>query len=393
MKRSDNMDFSKNNIQSLYRLINKTDNISAKRAALHKMCDKCDFSSLMDKYNGDVDTLNMIKYIKKEYDDMIVASKSPYKVTEEEFKDRIIKLKQVDEIYRSTSNPYIRFDKIAKLFRNPDYMKKCYKLFILNGKNDPMLDEIRPILNNFNIYYREFRDNFKKDIGKTVFNAYKENDEMQKYKYGEFIIMEYLNVTTMDDYEKFLDKYGIDENIFNNVLQAVKIRNEDLYNIFISRKKNDDKFLRNIYMYNIDDLAYAINNGEFIYGNRFDLLEFIRLIPFKNSTDFVLELSNFMNKYNKSYNDVIMKYITDNNLYKEGALKALDIVINSKGIINGITYSKEEMNILVNYLISRDIPICKASLVEASKKYLNNQINDSVIIKKRENPIIIPKTY
>ena len=69
---------------------------------------------------------------------------------------------------------------------------------------------------------------------------------------------------------------------------------------------------------------------------------------------------------------------------------ALEFTSYAIEIICGLIFDRI-MNLLVNYLIRRDIPICKASLVEASKMYLDNKINDDLIIKMRVNPIVIPK--
>ena len=53
------------------------------------------------------------------------------------------------------------------------------------------------------------------------------------------------------------------------------------------------------------------------------------------------------------------------------------------------------MHTIVAYLIKRDIPICKASVKEAGKMYLNKEFsfaifNDDIITRERIKPIIIP---
>ena len=382
-------------IKQIYRVLKTSDNMSYIRAHLHKYCDGLDFNKVLNEYLLNDDILIMINYIKKEYDSMIDAEKSVYKISLEELAVRIDKLKKLEELFNSCDNPYIRFDRMSKMFRNPNVLHKSYVLLIRYGNDDPKLDEIRPILNKFDIYYREFRDFFKNDIHKTVANAYKEENNFDKYYYAKFIINEYLRRNDSYNFDEFLADYGINEDIFKELLKNIRNNDEDLYLEYLGKKSNNDILLNNNSKYILDDLAYAITNNMFIYGNNFDLLEFIKLVPFKNSSEFSIDIDEFMKKHNMYSREIIMNYIFDNNLYKQGIFKEYDIdkVITNKAIVDGKELSINDMNLIVNYLIKRNIPICKASIVTAARMYNDNIINinlDNQFALRKTKPIIIP---
>lgn len=365
------------------------------RAYLHKCCDGLDFNKVLNEYLLNDDILMMITFIKKEYDSMIEAEKSVYKISPEELSIRIDKLKKIAELFITCDNPYIRFDEMLKMFRNPNVLHKSYILLIRYGNSDPKLDEIRPILENFDIYYREFRDNFKNDIHKTVANAYKEENNFGKYRYARFIMNEYLKNDDSYNLEEFLSSYGIDEDIFKELLKTIRINDEDLYIEYLNKRRNNDILLNNSYMYILEDLAYAITNNIFIYGNHFDLLEFIKLVSFKDKQDFSIDIDEFMKKYNTHSREIIMNYIFDNNLYKQGIFEKCDInkVRSTNAIVDGKKLTIKDMNNIVDYLIKRDIRVCKASIVTAARMYNDKTtyINiDNSLELKRNKPIIIP---
>ena len=337
-------------IKELYKLLTTSDNIFDVRGKLHHACDKVDFDMLSKKYLASENVIRMINYIKKEYNAMIEAEKTIYKISDEELKTRINKLKKVDEIFNKYSNQYIRFDKVKQLFKNPGIMHKSYILLIRYGKDDPKLDEIRPLLRNFNTYYYEFRDNFKNDIHKTVANAYEDDNNAKRLMYAKFIINEYNNEESFM-FNDFLDNYGIDKKTFDDLLEMVRKNDNSLYYEFIIKSNSNEKINNNIYTYIIDDLSYAITNGEFIYGNNFDDLEFIKMIPFKDEESFITKIDDFMAIHNIYSRDIIIKYIKEHHLDSKDAFVLLDPdeVRNRKAIINNTTFSEGQMNIIVDY--------------------------------------------
>ena len=274
-------------ITELYNLLTTSDNIFNVRGKLHNLCDKVDFEVLEKKYLSSDKISRMIKYIKKEYLATLEAEKTVYKISDEELNRRIAKLKIVDELFKSCNNPYIRFDRLSKMFKNPNIMYKTYILLIKYGKDDPKLNEIRPLLNNFDKYYHEFRDNFKNDVGKTVRAAYKDEEKETEYNYAKFIIEQYINRDDSFNLEDFLNDYAISVELFHQFIKLIKIKNKSLYYEYVLKAHSNERNLKHAYMFTIDDLYYAIHNNEFIYGNKFDLLEFIKLIPFKDEAAFL----------------------------------------------------------------------------------------------------------
>ena len=382
-------------IKELYKLLTVSDNIFDIRNKLHNKCDKVDFDLLRKEYLASDNIMRMINYIKKEYDAMIEAEKTAYKISDEELEIRINKLKKVDEIFKTYDNPYIRFDKMSKLFKNPSIMHKSYILLIRYGKDDHKLDEIRPLLDIFDTYYREFRDSFKNDIHQTVAYAYKDEQRIEELKYAEYIILEYIKSNISFKFDEFLEMHGITEELFNSMLNLVKFNNRNLYYEYVFKTSLNDQALNKINEYVIDDLNYAINNDIFIYGNNFDLLEFIKLIPFKEHHDFLTKLDDFMALHNINARENILTYIKDNELDKKDAFKLYneDDLYNKEAIINNTSLDKQAMNTILHYLKRRNIPLYKSAIVEAGRMYIDNLISKEEIknpILTRTKPIIIP---
>ena len=386
-----------NSITELYELIIKKENMLEIRSKLHEFCDNIDFDSLLKDYSDSEQVTMMIMRIKAEYTKMINSEKTIYKISLEQLKKRIAKLKQVDEIYQSSSNPYIRFDMMLKLFKKPSIFYKSYTQLILLGKEDQLLDEIRPLLQNFDYYYNDFKKSYNGEVHKAVLDAYKNNNDYNQFMYAKFILQEYLNSEDSYLMDSFLNRYNIDLDAFNYFLKIIKFRQKSLYDKYLVKKQENDFKARDYYKHMYDDLAYAIKNGEFVYGNKFDLLEFIKYLPFKISNSFMEETTAFLTNNNPLIKDIIIDYIKENDLTSNNVFKRLnnDSLYQATIILNGQTINNpHDINLIINYLQSREIPICKATLKKACEMYLNNEINcsyisDSRFVKKRE-PVIVP---
>ena len=383
-------------IKDLYNLLTTSDNIFDIRRKLHNACDKVDFDELSKEYLASENVIRMIKYIKKEYDSMIEAEKTIYKISDEELANRINKLKKMDEIFKTYDNPYIRFDMLSKMFKNPNFMHKSYILLMRYGKDDPKLDEIRPLLRKFPIYYNEFRESFKNEVHKTVANAYKEQNDFNKLNYAKFIANEYIKSEDSFMLDEFLNRYGIDKNMFESIIEFLKKNDEELYYEYVLKYNKNEKGLNNIYMHLIDDISYAITNGEFVYGNRFDELEFIKIVPFKDEDDFVTAINDFMSLHNPFAKENVLKYIKENHFDRPDTFKIYDEdnYLHAKILVSGVELDISEIKRIISYLKSRDIPLYKCAFGFAARMLINNCLPKETIIdsekSKEITPILIP---
>ena len=382
-------------LKNLYNLLVTSDNMSEIRAALHKNCDHINFESVMSEYVASNDVIMMINYIKKQYDSLIEAEKTVYKISDEELETRKNKLKKAAEIYEKTTNPYIRLDQMIKLFKTPSLMHKSYVLLIRYGKDDPKLDDIRELLKDFSIYYNEFRINYKNDIRRTIANANEDNEEYKKEKYANFIINEYINSDIFLPIE-FYNKYNIDSKIFKECINRIR-KDKSLYYEFVIKKHENEAKLKQVNKDILTDLNFAISNGYFVYGNSFDIFEFIKKVPFKDAEDFMYEIDLFLSINMPNAKETIINYIKENGLDNKDSFKTVEIdnIINARVIINGTTIEKEDLKRITNYLNFRNIPINKVSLKIACEKYLNNELEEKYLntkpyTKQRKAPIIIP---
>ena len=323
--------------------------------------------------------------------------KNPYKCSNEELDIKIKKLIQVNSILNSNVNDYIKVEALISLFKNSEEFKKSYSLLVKYGNKDPKLDLIQNILNNFDKLLGKFKDYEDKGIVDDVYYLISIKEYHNNYEYAKFVINYYINFS--ESYKKgdFLSLIGIDEDYFNFCAETIKELDVTLYNKYLQKKEKNKK----IYYYSIydklSDISTAIKNNCFKDGTHFDLLEFIKRLPFSDSDDQVTNIFDFIvnenKKANYSFNDII-NYMYRNKLISTFALKPINIdKINSYNpIINGIEITKEINEKIINYLKANNIPLVNKAYSIVRNKYINGEIvlefnNNN---NKRKSIIIIP---
>ena len=312
--------------------------------------------------------------------------KRNYKCTLEEIELRIKKINDFYKAVISEDNDYNKAVKLLSLFKNSEEFRRSYALFVKYGQDDERLDPAREALDNFEMLYDKFKEYEDKgiiDFVKYVINvqAYADN-----YDYAKFAVDYYIQSSESYKTSKFLKKLGIDEDTFKFCVDAIKELDVDLYKQYLAKKESNNKTrcIRNTET--IVDLANGINYGLLADGTKFDLLEFIKRVPFKRSKDFISKLIEFMRSNNKREMATILRYIRANGLDRANTFAPLTVedIYKTKYILKGIELSKEDKDIIIDYIKVNKLPLINKVFSLVRNKYLNGEINAEMVEKQKE---------
>lgn len=209
---------------------------------------------------------------------------------------------------------------------------------------------------------------------------------MQNYEYAKFAIGHYIESSESYKENVFLSELGLDKDTFNFCVSTIEVLDVDLYKLFLEKKELNNKIRCVKNSETINNLANGINTGILSDGTQFDLLEFIKRIPFKRSNNFTFALIDFMKRNNPDDMNTIIKYIYSNGLNIPSAFAPLDFkeIYTTKTIINGVEITNADNNIIIDYLRVNNIPLIHKAYVLARAKYLNNEITTEMVQKQKE---------
>ena len=323
--------------------------------------------------------------------------KNIYKCTLEEIALRLHKINLLYKKFNTEESDYKKVEFFLKLFDSPEEFRKSYSLFIKFGKNDSRLASAKEALNNFEYLYNKLRVYELDGIIDDVRYFMSIENYQKNYSYAKFIVEYYINSSNSYKENDFLSTLGIDKDIFGYCIETIDCLDKDLYNDFLKKKEENRKIRCLKISETLADLAYGIKNNEFPNGSPFDLLEFIKRVPFKKSKNFIYELTAFLERNNPQDKDTIMNYLYNNKLHLPTALAPLDIndIYKTKNIINGRELTYEDKTNIINYLKVNNIPLVNKAYSFAKVKYLNGEIaleliRKETIITKKKGITLIP---
>lgn len=336
--------------------------------------------------------LDEVEQLKAIYDDFdkrgcFALAKNPYKCTLEEIELRLIKLSMAMEIVNSEINEYNKAEQLLKLYQSAEELRKTYALFIKFGKKDARLDVARSALDNFDNIFNTFKILEDKGVIGNVKYALSIKDYFDNYQYASFVIGHY--ITSSESYKErnFLTELGIDKEIFEFCVSTIEELDVELYKQYEDKKQQNAKIR---YMHNvmtITALAEGINTGILPDGTPFDMLEFLKRVPFKYSKNFMQTITEFMKKNNPNDYNAIISYIYSNRLHLGTVFNPLDTksLYQTKTTINGIEITNEDNDTIIDYLKINNIPVISKAYTLARTKYLNGEFTaETVKDQKKE---------
>lgn len=217
-------------------------------------------------------------------------------------------------------------------------------------------------------------------------------------------------ILTDDDYDvyKLLEEFNISKNFFDACAKTVKYKDIELYNKYLLKIK---KIKINKYYLILDmckDLAIGIENGIFMDGTPFDMLEFFKRLPFigeEGKVDFKIcqdvnlaiiesnllfgKIDRFTEMADLDSNKIIINFVRENCLYRSKNVKELDLRVNYhdirfyKQVIdkngNIVIIDNELTNDIIykaiNYIKNNKLPLIIPVFELVLEKYFIGEIN------------------
>lgn len=378
-------------INYMFNIINSDLSEEAKAIKLYSFCNLHSLISNRDIYNTlELEQVEKLKELIRVYRDyeakgLFKSAKNPYKCTLEEIALRLKKINSVFEIMNSDDKDYIKVEQLLSLFKSAERFRKSYALFNKYGKKDERLSSARIALDNFNSLYTKFKEYEAKGIIDNVRYVLSIQDYLQNYEYAKFAIGHYIESPESYKESEFLSELGLDIDTFNFCISTIEELDVDLYKLFLEKKEINNKIRCVKNSETITNLANGINTGILSDGTQFDLLEFIKRVPFKKSNNFTFTLIDFMKRNNPDDMDTIIKYVYSNGLNKPSTFAPLDLkgIYTTKTIINGIEITNADNDIILDYLKVNNIPLIHKAYVFARTKYLNGEITAELVQEQK----------
>ena len=301
--------------------------------------------------------------------------------------EQVEKLKELIRVYRDyEAKDYTKVEQLLSLFKSAEEFRKSYALFNKYGKKDERLSSARIALDNFDLLYAKFKEYEAKGIIDNVRYVLSIQNYLQNYEYAKFAIGHYIESSESYKESEFLSELGLDKEIFNFCVSTIEELDVNLYKQFLEKKEINKKIRCVKNAETITNLANGINTGILSDGTQFDLLEFIKRIPFKRSNNFTFALIDFMKRNNPDDMNTIIKYIYSNGLNTPSAFAPLEFkeIYTTKTIINGVEITNADNNIIIDYLRVNNIPLIHKTYVLARTKYLNGEITAEMVQKQKE---------
>lgn len=378
-------------INYMFNIINSDLSEEAKAIKLYSFCNLHSLISNRDIYNTlELEQVEKLKELIRVYRDyeakgLFKSAKNPYKCTLEEIALRLKKINSVFEIMNSDDKDYIKAEQLLSLFKSAEKFRKSYALFNKYGKKDERLSSARIALDNFDSLYTKFKEYEAKGIIDNVRYVLSIQDYLQNYEYAKFAIGHYIESPESYKESEFLSELGLDIDTFNFCISTIEELDVDLYKLFLEKKEINNKIRCVKNSETINNLANGINTGILSDGTQFDLLEFIKRVPFKKSNNFTFTLIDFMKRNNPDDMNTIVKYVYSNGLNKPSTFAPLDLkgIYTTKTIINGIEITNTDNDIILNYLKVNNIPLIHKAYVFARTKYLNGEITAELVQEQK----------
>lgn len=345
---------------------------------------------------------NLFKKNKTTLYSKIYKTKSLFRVSLEDLVDRLKKINLAYSVVSSDLSDYMKAEKLVSLFESSEDLKRMYS-GMLRNINEPNIQIAREALNNFELIYNKYIEYEKNGIMNNARYIVNTMNYHRNYGYAKFVIEKYIESENSYKGFEFLQTLGLDKDAFIFCVKTIEELDPDLYKKFVEKRRNNKKVncFKNIKTFK--DLSNGIETGILNDGTSFDLIEFIKRVPFKREENFFEILKKFVINFNPNEYKTIINYIYSNNLHKKYAFSPInEEKLNEENIkINGIEITPEINEVVFDYLKINQIPLVNRTYSIILRKYLSGEITNEMVEQQKsekvdnnkEMVLLIPHTY
>ena len=307
-----------------------------------------------------------------------------YKNTKAQLLEKLNKLQELIDILDSDLKDYEKVLEMCRIYNSSEKFRSSYQLIYNFGKEDPMFKEY---IERFNDIYSFYKRNEENKVLENINYILSIEKYISSYLEAEQVIKLYISDSDSYKLHDFLFSLHITDKDFNLFTEVIKELNPSLYKKYEEKKELNKKvrFIANKRA--IENLSTGIKNGFLEDGSVFNLLEFIKRIPFKENKNFVSVLFEFMMAHTPNDLKTIMEYIYANKLNNKTFNKPLDIdyLYSSKTIYKGKLLTKEDIDAILNYMTINKISFITKAYVLVREEYIDGLLNVNEPNKQKEH--------
>lgn len=325
--------------------------------------------------------------------------KHTYHASFVEVKERLERLNSAYDIINSDASDYCKLEQLLRIFKSSTDFKKQFYYMVKLGSQDPRLEIGRVALDNFADLYTKFKDYESKCSDIVKYTAKKES-YYQNYQYAKFVVTKYIESGYYKESIIF-SSLGIDKDIFNFCVATIEETDVDLYKQYLAKQELNNKIR---FVKNREQLLSLINDMKLAKDKEFDLIEFLRRVPFTDETNmgstFAPTLFDFVQRVCPEDYEIIKNYIYGNKLHSSMNLKPLQIynLYNTKTVVNGVEVTNSDIQNIFRYLKVNNIPLISKTYSIILSRYMNGEITPDMIqeqcnranMKFEDNAVVIP---
>lgn len=309
------------------------------------------------------------------------ASKKSYKCDVNELRFRLDTINKIDELLKKESTDVEKINILVDNFNDIEEFKKKYTLLLKHGKNDERLDRSREALNNFDYILGILESLPKLEVENAIYRRnlidyLEKNNYLDNYLCAENIIKSFISSDLIES--DFINKIGIDETSMKYSEGLISFINPNLFHQYTESIKTKEKMLIQSHIDAIKNIDHGIKTGFLKDGKEFDILDFYRLIPFKDSLHrFRYVLSSFICKNIENGEEVyrtIAHYMNRYNLAAISILKENDI-FGVDLTINGVVISDAIKRASIKYMEINKFPMFNNVFKIVVRKYANGELD------------------
>ena len=403
-----NMILTNQDLDDIINKINNSKSLDEKKSLIFHFCNNPYFINSLyyiDQFDEEYQSkINRLSEFFKKFRNLYSRKydvKGLFRVSLEELANRLRLIKMANKVVNSSESDFMKAYNLASLYKDSETLRASYSGMVKNIDH-PNIQIARYALSNFDKIYNKYLEYENNGLMEKARYYLSTISYYQNYEYAKFVIENYIEDEESYKGYEFISELGLDKESFVFCLKTIEELDPDLYKKFREKRSYNKKVACFKNAQTLKELSYGIQNGIMKNGTKFDLLEFIKKVPFKKEDSFVDGLIRFMNNTELKESKIILSYVFKNGLHNKKALAPINKkqIYENRHFINGVQITNDINDIVIDYLIINQIPVVNKTYDIAVKMYLNGEINKELVEEKKKemeenkskSVILIPNT-
>lgn len=367
---------------------------------LYRICNYTKLNKSIEyyKYLG-LEELYLLQKIKTIYDKLDKKGYFPfnnniYRCSTEEIEIRLLKINKLWATFNETTNPYIRIRTFLDMFESIEKFRKSYTQFVRYTFKDNLTRRAHIALTNFEKMYNTLIKYEEKGLFTEVTYLMKVEEYNKSYNEARYIIKSFLNATSKSEFlkEHYLteDQLSYYAEVIDELDVELSKKYQEKANI-LSKEKNKEL----IKTYN--DLAVGIKTNILPDGTPFNILEFLKRVPFIDREDvslrttgkFYAQTLKYLRENPELDYGTITTYIRMQRLNDKSAFRPIskETIYSSKIRLQNKYLNNEDKTNIIDYIELSNLPLVYKVYSVVKKMYISGEITQKDIEDLRKKAI------